>query len=387
MASKHIFERGVMPVFNAPPSGRPEGLHVTSDTERNQAIVRVAIACIAEVYILIKALFNIIAHQEFLIIGGLFFGVILSSLVLLFFIWRFPGVYHARRAFAMAHDYGALTLTLAIGSESILPLYAVLLWVTVGNGLRFGPRYLAAATLCALASLAIITLYRADWRAQPSLVSTLFLTTLIVPVYAQSLLRGTRAANDAANAANRAKSRFLAQASHDLRQPIHAIGLMTASLNDSTLDARQRATLDRIETSLQGLSRLFRSLLDVTSLDSGAICQREASVAMQDILSRLRSQNMLAARQAGITLRFVPCRLWVRTDPELLSTILQNIMSNAIKYAPGQAVLIGCRRRGATLSVEVHDQGPGIAQANLPMYLMSFIAAKPDRMQRQTGWG
>lgn len=167
-------------------------------------------------------------------------------------------------------------------------------------------------------------------------------------------------ARKAAEEANASKSRLLAQASHDLRQPVHAIGLLTESLRDRVPDADGKAILERIDASVGSLSRLFRSLLDISALDVGRVRPDIGTFALETILDDVVRQNAAEARRRSVRLRHVPTSLWVRSDPALLQAMIQNLVSNAVKYAPGARVVVGARRDGAGVRIEVHDAGPGI---------------------------
>ena len=268
-------------------------------------------------------------------------GFFIVSIALLAAIKRRPGIRHWRRAVAMVDDYLGITAVLTLGGEVLLPVYAALLWVTVRLA-AYGPRYLRVATVCAVLTIATTTLLSGFWHAQPFMVATFVLTALLVPAYAQVLLTRTRLAHDAALAANRAKSRFLGQASHDLRQPVHAIGLFTDCLRSAPLGPDEQQMVDRIERSLQSISRLFRSLFDVSTLDSGRVAPKREVVALGEVLGEVVGRNSEAARWAGVELRLVPTRLRVLADAGLLATIVQNLVSNALKYAAGGPVLVGC---------------------------------------------
>ncbi len=284
----------------------------------------------------------------------------------------YPGHYPARRLFAMVNDYAGLAFSIIIGGTVMLPVYAIIMWVTVGNGLRFGSRYMIVAALMAQITLAAITLLTPQWQADPVLVFTLSVTTLIVPIYVQTLLRSTEQARKDAEEANTAKSRFLAQASHDLRQPVHAIGLFLNSLTQTGLAPEQRSIVDRIDRSLQGVAELFRSLLDISTLDSGAVTPKLEPVSIDQLFRTLEQQNQASAQWAGVRLRFVSSNRIVLADNALLLTMVQNLVSNAIKYAPRASVVIGCRPRGNRVSIWVVDRGPGIAQSHLPQLYDEF---------------
>jgi signal transduction histidine kinase len=169
------------------------------------------------------------------------------------------------------------------------------------------------------------------------------------------------------------KSWFLAQASHDLRQPIHAIGMLTAQLEQTKLSEAQADILAKIDRSVDGASRLFKSLLDVATLESGTLKPQIQPVAVNDIFAAVEEGCGLAAQQAGVSIRFMPSEAVIMTDRSLTTTMLQNLVSNAIKYASEKRVLIGCRTDGDTLSLCVYDRGAGISKAELKNAKRAFF--------------
>ncbi|MBX3531589.1 MAG: hybrid sensor histidine kinase/response regulator [Rhizobiaceae bacterium] len=190
-----------------------------------------------------------------------------------------------------------------------------------------------------------------------------------------------------ASEANLAKSRFLGQASHDLRQPIHAIGLLVANLKELRLGRSEREVLGSIERSVQSLAHLFRSLLDLSLLDVGRTQVRNEPVNLGELLAGLVRQNLELARRSGCELRFVQPRAWVETDPALLTAILQNLLANAFKYASRARVLVGARRNGAGYDIWVCDAGPGIHANDLAHVFQEFYRAETPAVQGQEGVG
>ncbi|MBV7561445.1 hybrid sensor histidine kinase/response regulator [Pseudomonas sp. sia0905] len=359
----------------------------TYDVERAQAVVRLIIAPIAICYTLLMHLRSAIDPTLagwILLLESLFLA---ASLALWIDIRRRPGHYPVRRVLTMLSDYTCITVTIGFGGEPMLPVYAILIWVTVGYGLRYGSSYLLLATILATLSLAIIASISAYWQSQPYLIITLLLTTLMVPAYMHALLKRSRLAAEAEQAANRAKSQFLAQASHDLRQPIHSISLFTACLRDSSLDGEQHRLVENIDKSLNSVARLFRTILDMYSLDSGKVVAHMEPLPLRGLLRQLIQQNTEAARWAGVEIRLHCPDVYVHADQSLLTTMLQNLLTNALKYAPGQPVLIGCRRRGATLSIELYDKGRGIAEAHLENIFEEFYRVRQTRDSDVEGMG
>ena len=178
-------------------------------------------------------------------------------------------------------------------------------------------------------------------------------------------------------AANESKTRFLAAASHDLRQPIHALALFVGQLRGNHLPGESSALLEKIERSVEALRELLEALLDLSKLDVGAVSAESKAFALNDLLSRLVSQFAPIAETKGLALTFVPTSLWVLSDPLLLERIFLNVISNALRYTVAGRILIGCRRRGQNVEVIVADTGIGIESIHLPHIFQEFYRAAP----------
>lgn len=195
-----------------------------------------------------------------------------------------------------------------------------------------------------------------------------------------------RAAQEA-NAANLAKTQFLVQANHDLRQPIHAIGLLSECLRDQSMNEEGRKILDTIDASVDNLANLFKSLLNITSLETGAI-QKDVSVfELNDVIEQVVRQAQPEASEHKTKLAHVATSVWVETDKALLTSILQNLVFNAVNYSRGQRVLIGVRRRRDCVSVEVLDQGSGMSEELQSRVFCEFERGNPEGPSRVEGLG
>jgi Na+/proline symporter/signal transduction histidine kinase/CheY-like chemotaxis protein len=170
-----------------------------------------------------------------------------------------------------------------------------------------------------------------------------------------------REATLAAEDANLGKTRFLAAASHDLLQPLNAARLFLSSLAERPQQPENAALIDRIEISLKSVEDLLGELLDISKLDAGGVVPQIKDFALDELLNGLATEFSALADEGGVALRFVPSHHVVRSDRRLLRRILQNFLSNAIRYTPaGGRVLFGCRAAGESLRLEVWDTGPGI---------------------------
>ena len=195
-----------------------------------------------------------------------------------------------------------------------------------------------------------------------------------------------------AEAANLGKTRFIAAASHDLLQPLHAARLFTAAL----VDRDPRNDLGgKIDASLGAVEALLDALLDISKLDAGAFKPETRPFALQPMFDSLATAFAPVAAQRGVELVVVPTRAFVSTDPAFLRRILQNLLSNALRYGRSegrpQRVLLGCRRVGEGLRIEVKDNGPGIAADKHAVIFDEFVRLQPEenapREERGLGLG
>jgi signal transduction histidine kinase/CheY-like chemotaxis protein len=191
---------------------------------------------------------------------------------------------------------------------------------------------------------------------------------------------------EVAEAANVAKSRFLASASHDLRQPIHALGMFVGALRDRPLDELSGRLVRQIQNSVGALDGLFTAILDISRLDAGVIESRPRAVAIHPLLKRICHDEMPEIDRKGIELRLIPCSLAVQTDPVLLERVLRNLISNAVRYTDKGRVVVGCRR-GSRLSVEVWDSGRGIPSDQRDLIFQEFYQIGNPERNRARGLG
>jgi signal transduction histidine kinase/ActR/RegA family two-component response regulator len=166
-----------------------------------------------------------------------------------------------------------------------------------------------------------------------------------------------------ADDANVSKTRFIAAASHDILQPLNAARLYVTSLIERQRAGEDGDLVQNIDASLEAVEEIFAALLDISRLDTGAMPPEMTDFRIAELLQRLEVEFAPLAREKGLDLKFMPCSLAVRSDRRLLRRLLQNLVSNAIKYTPKGSVLVGCRRRNSRLRIEVYDTGIGIPHA------------------------
>ena len=199
--------------------------------------------------------------------------------------------------------------------------------------------------------------------------------------------RALEAARVEAEAANAAKSRFLAAASHDLRQPLQTLALLQALLTDAVTGDKAKNLVARQNTTLGTVTGMLDTLLDINEIEAGAVQPDISIFAIGDLLERLSGEFTYHAEAKGIQLRIVSCRQQVRSDLKLLEQMIRNLLSNAIKYTAKGRVLLGCRIHGGVLTVEVWDTGIGIRTADLGAIFEEYFQAGNAARQRSRGLG
>ena len=181
-----------------------------------------------------------------------------------------------------------------------------------------------------------------------------------------------------AEAANLSKTRFIAAASHDILQPLNAARLFTSTLVERMKRSKDGELVRNVDSSLEAVEEILSALLDISRLDAGAMKAEAQPFHIDDILQALAVEFGPAARKKGLKFTVVPCGLTLNSDRKLLRRVLQNFVSNAIKYTREGRVLMGCRRHGDLLRIEVHDTGPGIPAAKLDIIFQEFQRLQTD---------
>lgn len=199
-----------------------------------------------------------------------------------------------------------------------------------------------------------------------------------------------QAAKKEAQRANSAKSRFLAAASHDLRQPLQALSLMRGILARRIRDDRKDealALVTRLDETAAAMSGMLNSLLDINQLEAGTVRPQLMTFPINDLLGRLRDEFAYHAGAQKLHFRVVPCGLSVYSDPRLLEQIVRNLLSNALKYTQQGKVLLGCRRHGERLTIGIWDTGVGIAEQDLRAIFDDYHQLDNATQDRERGLG
>ncbi|MCK6427481.1 response regulator [Betaproteobacteria bacterium PRO7] len=238
--------------------------------------------------------------------------------------------------------------------------------------------------------LGVIVIWRREVRAftdeQIRLLET-FAAQAVIAIENIRLFERIQETSRRLDLANQAKSRLLAAASHDLRQPMHALALFVGQLRASRTAGERVALTQRIEQAVASLSELLDQLLDLSKLEAGAVQASQQDFALRDVLAAIETQFAPQAAAKRIELRLRATGAWLRSDPVLVQRILLNLVANAIRYTERGGVLIGCRQRGDRLRVEVWDTGCGIPEERRDDVFREFVRLDPGDHRRASGLG
>ena len=242
--------------------------------------------------------------------------------------------------------------------------------------------------------------YPMHWLLAALLVAYIVAMTLIVRMSNSQLVEGLRLRfenidllkelrlqTDIALQANAEKSRFLAAASHDLRQPVHALGLFVGALRAQPLRKASRGLIDHIESAVDALDGLFTSLLDISKLDAGVVDVNWEPVPLGPLMQRLARELEAEAAAKGLKLRVRPTSRVLRSDPVLVERVLRNLMTNAVRYTEQGRILVGLRREGGRVRIEVRDTGVGIAATDQQTVFREFQQVGNPERDRSKGLG
>lgn len=305
------------------------------DSEHQQALVRLSIAVIMSAYLGAMMIGGAAGSHAVATFALICVETLLGIGILVHISMR-PSVNFARRALGMFGDYATTGMVMYLLQGVGAPFYIVILWVTVGNGLRYGRPFLHAAIAAACTTMTLVVLNTAFWQASPALAWGLVLGTVAIPLYLSSLIRDLNATIDEARRVSKSKSQFLADMSQEFRTPLNGIVGMAELLATSSLSPEQMESAEVIQTSARSLQLLVDDVLDVSALESGALKRSDAEFRVSEIVKSVQVMLMPTAMAKGIGFKVavqphVPNRLL--GDAPHLRQILLNLGARAVRTA------------------------------------------------------
>jgi two-component system sensor histidine kinase RpfC len=280
-----------------------------------------------------------------------------------------PGATALRRSVAIGLDVCGVSIMLAAGGEATSFVYVVYLWVIIGNGFRFGSRYIFAASLTSAAGFAVVIAASPFWREHLGLSLGLMAGILVLPAYSFALIRQVAEAKLQAERADQAKSLFLASVSHELRTPLNAIIGTAELLAETPLSADQAEMVATIANAADGQLSLVRDVLEFSRIDAGHGRSEATVVHIAELLGVVRAIVAVEARRKGLLINtYITARtpLTLIGDERHLREVLLNLCDNAIKFTRSGSVTIAADGSPlpdglVSLRLEVADTGIGIA--------------------------
>ncbi|WP_434031272.1 ATP-binding protein [[Pseudomonas] boreopolis] len=363
------------------------------DSEHGQAAIRIGMVALILAYEIASIYRWDLPERQLLYVIGLTLLAQLLSLLLFAWIVARPARSDLRRVIGMFADYGLMAMAMSAVGEPMACIYVVVMWVTIGNGLRYGNRYLYLAIAMAMASFSITLATNEYWERNLQLGLALWLGLAAIPLYLSGLLRQLTRATAEARRASEAKSRFLANMSHEFRTPLNGLSGMTEVLAATRLDAEQRECVSTIQASARSLLALVEEVLDISAIEAGKVRVRRQDFALRETLDSIGLILKPQARNKGLDYRVhvpvdVPDRL--NGDPDHVRQVLLNLIGNAVKFTERGSVNIQVSvadRSPMRLRFEIIDTGIGVPISMRPRLFEAFEQADNGLTRRYEGTG
>lgn len=364
------------------------------DSEHEQAAVRLAVITVVLAYMLVSNHFTVGPDSNAVLLMVATGFVVGCGLLAAIFLW--PGVSHSRRVIGMLSDYGLMGAAMLHVGEPLAWFYIILMWVTVGNGLRYGNNYLRVAVAMAVLSFGPVVMFNDYWVQNRMLGVGLLVGLVAVPLYLSGLLRALTKATAEARRANEAKSRFLANMSHEFRTPLNGLAGTSELLGTTRLDGEQRDYVATIQASTRSLLALVEDVLDISAIEAGKLNLASETFTLRELLDNIGLILAPAARNKDLSYELVvapDAPEQVFGDPAHLRQVLVNLVNNAIKFTDRGFVRLEVAlageptESGVRLRFVVSDSGVGIPATARAKLFEAFEQADASLSRRHGGTG
>lgn len=367
-----------------------------SDSEHEQAILRMVIVAVVLIYmgLTYEPRSDAGGHSEILLVQGLAADLIFAA-GLFIAICIHPPVNVSRRYIGMLSDAGAATFCMYLAGEAGVSMLGVYLFITFGNGFRYGRRYLFACQALCLAGFTGVLMFAPYWERHQVAGWGLMIAMIVLPLYVSTLLKRIHEARSRAEEANRAKSAFLANMSHEMRTPLNGIVGVVDLMQTKSLNGEQLELMQLLRHSVSILRSLVDDVLDISKIEAGRLNIETVDFDLHALLNGLVRLLRPHASSKGLRLHLLvdpTLEYELRGDPHHLRQVLLNLISNALKFtAKGEIQVavtpISATSKARTVRFEVRDTGIGISEEAQDRIFDEFVQADNSTTRRYGGSG
>jgi two-component system sensor histidine kinase RpfC len=388
--------RKLLDTFLSPVAALRVRLRGRPDSEHEQGILRIVLVGLITIFMFGRATAaaSPAVEADRILLGGLV-GFFILALAIFGAICVWPASNRARRILGMVADVGGTTFALFLTGASGVWLVGVYLFVTFGNGFRYGNRYLFRCQALCLAGFGAVVSLADWWRDQPAIGWGLMISLLILPFYVSTLLKKIHEERSKAEEANKAKSSFLANMSHEMRTPLNGIVGVADLLQTTALSSEQSELMRLLRHSVVLLRSLVDDVLDISKIEAGRLTIEITDFDLYATLNSIVRMMRPHAVAKGLAVRAMvdpSIEYQVKGDPHHLRQVLVNLLSNAVKFTERghiemSASLLGETTDGLRVRFEVSDTGIGIAQEAQSKVFEQFVQADDSTTRRYGGTG